>query len=512
MDLPRREGTVILAFDVSSSMKAKDLKPTRMAAAKQAARAFVADQPSSIRIGVVAFSDAGYVVQAPTRSHDEVLAAIGRLSPRGGTALGAGSSRRWVRWRASRSPSTGPRWRTAPGNPGSTSSGSAAVVLLSDGDNTAALDPLALAPVAAQAGVRIFPIGIGSPNGAVVDIDGFQVATALDADLLRGVAKRSGGTYFSAGDATALRKVYEQHRPPAHHRRPQDRDHRTLRRRRAPAVPRRRRALDALVRAGDLTVRFLWPFALIGLVLPLIVIAAYFWTRRRRRKYAVTFASLSLIKQAQPERSRWRRLVPAALLLAAIAALVLATARPQALLATSRSDTSIILTIDVSRSMCSTDVSPNRLAAAEAAARKFVDDQPGGTRMGLVAFAGSAQILVPPTSDRDKLHEAIDGLTTSIGTAIGNGVLTSIDALSRVNPDIAPSTVKAHARATPAGPLREQVRTRRRRAAHRRCGHHRGRSARRRPAGVRSPRPGVHHRVRHHHAEPAGVHGRAVRW
>ncbi len=188
--------------------------------------------------------------------------------------------------------------------------------------------------------------------------------------------------------------------------------------------------------------RFLWPFALIGLVLPLIVIAVYLWTRRRRRKYAVTFASLSLIKQAQPERSRWRRLVPAGLLLAAIAALVLATARPQALLATSRSDTSIILTIDVSRSMCSTDVSPNRLAAAEAAARKFVDDQPGGTRMGLVAFAGSAQVLVPPTSDRDKLHEAIDGLTTSIGTAIGNGVLTSIDALSRVNPDVAPSTVR----------------------------------------------------------------------
>jgi Ca-activated chloride channel homolog len=189
-------------------------------------------------------------------------------------------------------------------------------------------------------------------------------------------------------------------------------------------------------------VRFLWPFALIGLVLPLIVIAAYFWTRRRRRKYAVTFASLSLIKRAQPERSRWRRLVPAGLLLAAITVLVLATARPQALLATSRSDTSIIITIDVSRSMCSTDVSPNRLAAAEAAARRFVDDQPGGTRLGLVAFAGSAQILVPPTSDRDKLHQAIDGLTTSIGTAIGNAELSSIDALSRVNPDIAPSTVK----------------------------------------------------------------------
>jgi Ca-activated chloride channel homolog len=188
--------------------------------------------------------------------------------------------------------------------------------------------------------------------------------------------------------------------------------------------------------------RFAWPSALIGLVVPLTVIAAYFWFRRRRRKFAVTYASLSLIRLAQPERSRWRRLVPAALLLTAMAFLVIAMARPQALIATSRSDTSIILTIDVSRSMCSTDVTPNRLAAAGAAARKFVDDQPGGTRMGIVAFAGSAQILVPPTDDRGRLYDAIDGLTTSIGTAIGNGVLSSIDALARVNPDIAPSTVK----------------------------------------------------------------------
>jgi Ca-activated chloride channel family protein len=189
-------------------------------------------------------------------------------------------------------------------------------------------------------------------------------------------------------------------------------------------------------------VRFAWPWALVGLALPLALVGGYLWLRRRRRKYAVTFASLSLIRAGRPERSRWRRLVPAALLLAAIAALVVGMARPQALVATSRSDTSIILTLDVSRSMCSTDVSPNRLAAAQAAARKFVDDQPGGTRLGIVAFAGTAQVLVPPTTDRDRLHNAIDGLTTSIGTAIGNGVLTSIDALSRVNPDIAPSTVK----------------------------------------------------------------------
>ncbi len=187
--------------------------------------------------------------------------------------------------------------------------------------------------------------------------------------------------------------------------------------------------------------RFAWPWALLGLAIPLASIGAYLWVRRRRRKFAVTFASLSLIRAAQPERSQWRRRVPAALLLAALVSLVVAMARPQSLVATSRSDTSIILTLDVSRSMCSTDVEPNRLTAAQKAARKFVDDQPGDTRLGIVAFAATAQILVPPTTDRQRLHDAIDGLTTSIGTAIGNGLLSSIDALARVNVDIAPSTV-----------------------------------------------------------------------
>jgi Ca-activated chloride channel homolog len=207
-------------------------------------------------------------------------------------------------------------------------------------------------------------------------------------------------------------------------------------------LPRFHRVVEAPVRADDQAVRFAWTWALAGLVVPLVMIAAYFWLRRRRRKYAVTYASLSLVRQALPERSWWRRIVPGALLLAAITSLVVAMARPQAVLAVSRSDTSIMLAIDVSPSMCSTDVSPNRLVAAEAAARRFVNDQPGGTRFGLVAFAGSAQILVLPTSDRGHLLDAIDALTTGISTAIGDGVLASVDALARVNPEIAPSTVK----------------------------------------------------------------------
>ena len=147
IDLPRRQGTVVLAFDVSSSMKAKDLAPTRMAAAKQAARTFVADQPSSIRIGVVAFSDAANVVQPPTRSQRDVLDAIGRSRPRGGTALGRGilTSLGAV----AKQPITLDQDALEAGDrqPGVRFLGSAAVVLLSDGDNTAQLDPLALAPV-----------------------------------------------------------------------------------------------------------------------------------------------------------------------------------------------------------------------------------------------------------------------------------------------------------------------------------------------------------------------------
>jgi len=190
---------------------------------------------------------------------------------------------------------------------------------------------------------------------------------------------------------------------------------------------------------------FTWPWALLALAVIPIVIAIYVWQLRRKRKYAVNFASLSLIREALPKRSSWRRHLPAALLLVAMAALVFATARPQAVVDVSTSHTSIMLTLDVSRSMCSTDVAPNRLTAAQNAAKKFVDEQPEGTRIGVVAFSGAAQLLVPPTTDGDRLKNAIDNLTTGMGTLIGNGLLTSIDALSKVNRDIAPSTVKLSA-------------------------------------------------------------------
>jgi len=206
--LPRREGTVILAFDVSNSMKAKDLKPTRIAAAKRAASAFVRKQPSSIKIGVVAFSSGGFVVQPPTKTRPDVLDAIKRLSTRGPTSIGQGilTSLGAIRGK----PIALDRDALANGapQPGVRFVGSAAVVLLSDGENTSRLDPLAVAPIASQAGVRIFPIGIGSAGGAVLDIDGFRVATHLDARLLRGIAARSQGKYFRARDTASLNRIY----------------------------------------------------------------------------------------------------------------------------------------------------------------------------------------------------------------------------------------------------------------------------------------------------------------
>jgi Ca-activated chloride channel homolog len=206
---PRREGTVVLAFDVSSSMGATDLKPTRMAAAKVAARAFIEKQPSSIRIAVVAFGESGVVSQRPTTDRDAVLAAVNRLSPQGGTALGRGIQ-------TSLSAIAGRTVQLDEPNvsaeaPGQDLGyfGSAAVILLSDGENTDGPLPQAAAELASTAGVRVYPVGLGSTEGSVLEIDGFQVATALDEQALRQIATTSDGEYFAAADGRALTRVYE---------------------------------------------------------------------------------------------------------------------------------------------------------------------------------------------------------------------------------------------------------------------------------------------------------------
>ncbi len=181
---------------------------------------------------------------------------------------------------------------------------------------------------------------------------------------------------------------------------------------------------------------FEWPYALALLLVAPLVLAIYFLMLRRRRRFAVSYTSLSLIREALPRRMRWRRRIPFALFLLALMSLAVATARPQAVTAVPVSRTTIILALDVSRSMCSTDVEPNRLAVAQEVARTFVKDQPAGTRIGVVAFSGGAQLVVPPTTDRELLTTAINGLKAGRGTAVGTALLRSVDAIAGINPNV----------------------------------------------------------------------------
>jgi Ca-activated chloride channel family protein len=174
---------------------------------------------------------------------------------------------------------------------------------------------------------------------------------------------------------------------------------------------------------------FLWPTLLfLLLALPLLT-GLYAWLWRRKRQQVVAYASLSLIKQAMTPRRNWRRHLPPALLLLALAALLLAAARPMARIALPTQQETIMLAIDVSGSMRATDVQPSRLEAAQAAARAFLADLPRHVKVGIVAFAGSAQVAQLPTTNREDLNAAIDRFQLQRGTAIGNGIVLSLAAL-----------------------------------------------------------------------------------
>jgi Ca-activated chloride channel homolog len=183
---------------------------------------------------------------------------------------------------------------------------------------------------------------------------------------------------------------------------------------------------------------FTWPFALLLVLAVPLVLALYLRAMRRRRRVAVIYSSLALLRKAIPRRSRWPRYLPVGLLLGSIGLLAVASARPQITSDVSIGRTSIILALDVSRSMCSTDVQPNRLSVAQKAAHNFVNSQPKGTRMGLVVFSGFAQEAVAPTTDHKALENAIDNLATGRGTAIGAAMLKAIDAIAEVNSTVQP--------------------------------------------------------------------------
>lgn len=199
--VPHVAGTVVLAFDVSNSMSAKDVTPTRLAAAQAAATGFVAGQPSSVDVGVLVFGDQALLTQAPTDDHAAAVAAIDRLKASGGTSLGQAIlvALGTITGKAVSLPADG----QAPPSLGYWPS--ATIVVFSDGQDTGSgPDVEAAAEVAAAAGVRIQTVGVGTAAGATVEVDGYQLGTALDESLLTTVAQTTGGAYHPAGDAAAL--------------------------------------------------------------------------------------------------------------------------------------------------------------------------------------------------------------------------------------------------------------------------------------------------------------------
>jgi Ca-activated chloride channel family protein len=199
--VPRVSGTVVLAFDISNSMSADDVAPTRLAAAQAAATGFVKEQPDTVDVGVLVFGNQALLTQAPTDDRAAATAAIARLSASGGTSLGQAIL-------VALGTITG-KPVTLPDDDAATAPDlgywpSATIVIFSDGQDTGGPDAEAAAELAAAAGVRIQAVGVGTERGATVTVDGFQLGTALDEALLTAVAQTTGGAYHPAGDADTL--------------------------------------------------------------------------------------------------------------------------------------------------------------------------------------------------------------------------------------------------------------------------------------------------------------------
>ena len=218
VSLPKYEGTVILVFDVSGSMAADDIVPTRMEAAKTIAAEFVEGQPADVRVGVVAFSDGGLSVQTPDVNRDETLATIERLVPRRGTSLGNGVlvALNAIAVDAGDPPLINTSSLSSADSELPEPQGwypSAVIVLFSDGENNDPPDPLAITDLAVDLGVRIYTIGVGNPQGTTISVEGMTVHTALNEPLLAYVAQTSGGQYYFAGDKTELQNIYNDLEP-----------------------------------------------------------------------------------------------------------------------------------------------------------------------------------------------------------------------------------------------------------------------------------------------------------
>jgi Ca-activated chloride channel family protein len=218
--LPTQHETVILAMDISGSMRATDVEPNRLIAAQNAAKQFVAEQPENVRIGVVAFAGTATVAQAPTRNREDVIAAIDRFQLQRATAIGSGiivslaalfpdqgidvGELTYGREKKGEKPAASTLKPVPPG-----SYASAVIILLTDGQRTTGPDSIMAAKMAAERGVRIFTVGVGTPEGKIIGFEGWSMRVRLDEETLKQIATITHGEYFYAGNALDLNKVYQ---------------------------------------------------------------------------------------------------------------------------------------------------------------------------------------------------------------------------------------------------------------------------------------------------------------
>lgn len=230
--LPSDKRTIIMAIDVSLSMRARDIEPSRIVAAQQAAKAFVQKQPDDTRIGIVTFAGTASLVQPPTRDREELIAAIDRMALQRQTAIGSGmlvalaalfpddgidvekavlggtTTRERAQALRPDAPKAAPKVERAPVPAGSYKWG--AIVLLTDGRRTTGPDPLEIANMAAKRGVRVFAVGFGKSGGGMADMDGYSMFMAFDETTLKSIAGITQGEYFHAPSAEELVKVYDE--------------------------------------------------------------------------------------------------------------------------------------------------------------------------------------------------------------------------------------------------------------------------------------------------------------
>jgi Ca-activated chloride channel homolog len=220
--LPSQQETIILAMDVSGSMRAADVHPNRLVASQEAAKAFIKELPRSVRVGVVSFAGTAAVVQPPTQSREDIVAAIDRFQLQRGTAIGSGI----VLSLATMFPDDGidlsqitgarnmplnpgdkPKKEFTPVQPGSYSSG--AIIMLTDGQRTTGPDPMDAAKMAADRGVKVYSVGIGTKEGETIGFEGWSMRVRLDEETLKNIANLTRAEYFYAGTADDLKKVYQ---------------------------------------------------------------------------------------------------------------------------------------------------------------------------------------------------------------------------------------------------------------------------------------------------------------